>query len=87
MAIETIISESQFFYILLTVIWLYVSTLAYESDDTILLYIQFFICLPLAIMLFADSFFTSSLFGVGVGFAVLCASIYFVFLGTALAKK
>lgn len=83
--VETIISELQFFYVLITVIWLYLSTLAYEKDDVLLLYIQFFIACPLFLMLFGEAFLTGKVLGVGVGIAVLTASIYFVFLGTGIS--
>ena len=83
--VETFISEIQFFYVLITIIWLYLSTLAYEKDDILLLYIQFFIACPLFIMLFGEAFLSGKVLGVGVGIAVLVASVYFVFLGTGLS--
>ncbi len=83
--VETLINEVQFYYVLLTVIWLYLTTLAYEKDDVLLLYIQFFIACPLFIMLFADAFLSGRLLGVGIGIGVIVASIYFVFLGTGIS--
>jgi hypothetical protein len=66
-------------------IWLYITTLAYELDDVILMYIQFFVALPLVILLLADIWLKGISVGTGVGIGLLTASIYFVFLGTSIS--
>lgn len=84
---EVLFTDVQFFGVIMTVIWLYISTLGYERDDVILLYIQFFIQLPLSIMLLANAFLQGLTVGYGLAFGILTASCYFVFLGTALSNR
>lgn len=84
---ELIFNQTQFFIIFMFAIWIYISMLGYERDDVLLLYIQFFVLLPLVLMLLADAFLKGTVLGYGVSFSLLCASVYFVFLGTMMAKN
>lgn len=84
---EFFFNNTQFFMIFIFAIWIYISMLGYERDDTLLLYVQFFVLIPLVLMLLADAFLKGTVLGYGVGFSLLFSSIYFVLLGTLLAKK
>jgi len=77
--------ESQFFILLMFVIWVYISAMAYQHNDTILLYVQFLAQIPLVLYLFTLAFFDGIVLGYGVMVSLLCASIYLVFLGTAFS--
>jgi len=84
---EVLFSNDQFFIVILSVIWLYISTLGFEKEDVNLLYIQFFVAIPLVLMLLANAFLDGLVLGYGVGFSVAVTSVYFVFLGTIIRFK
>lgn len=81
------INDTHFYILFMFATWVYVSLMGYEHDDTLLLYIQFFVQLPLVLYLGSIAFFDGLVLGYGITFSLLCASIYFIFLGTAFSYE
>ncbi len=79
------ISDIHFYVLFMFALWVYISLMGYEHDDMLLLYIQFFAQIPLVLYLFSLAFFDGIVLGYGLMFSLLCASVYFVFLGTGFA--
>jgi len=84
---EVLFGESQFFLIFMFALWVYISLIGYENNDSNLLWIQFFVLIPLVLYVGSLAFFDGLTVGYGVIVALLTTSVYFVFLGTALAFR
>ena len=79
--------NAQFFIIIMSVIWLSLVAFAYKKDDSVLLWLQFIIQMPLSIYLLGNTFIQGLDMGTGLGIGVLIASVYLAVLGSIVSKK